>query len=178
MRAVGGEHVTVRRMMRGSVRDDARDALVLEGRVPNQVALVRVLSLAAQLFASTTISADDIHVIADESGGLSTTDDARTQAPLLSNTGGSSVLSSGRGLRLTNQLQRNVGRATAVEVADGRVLSFITVDDLPQIRVNIRLLEVDRTRLRSYTPTAAVLGSSFTQPGLSPSSAASAFQGD
>ena len=178
IRSVGGDHVTVRRMMRGNLRDDARDALVLEGRVPNQVALVRVLSLAAQLFASKTITAEDIHVLADESGGLSTTDQTQTQQPLTSTAGGNSVLSTGRGLRLTNQLRRNLGRATAVEVADGRVLSFIDVVDLPQIRVNIRLLEVDRTKLRSFTPTAAVLGSSFRQQPLSPAAAATTVQGD
>jgi pilus assembly protein CpaC len=46
---IGGQDVTVRRVLHGNVRDDAADTLVLEGRVPNQIALVRILVLAAQL---------------------------------------------------------------------------------------------------------------------------------
>ena len=35
----------------------------------------------------------------------------------------------------------------ALELAGGRVISFLTVDDLPQVRVDIKLYEVNRTAL-------------------------------
>jgi hypothetical protein len=53
---LGGQLVAVRRVLRGFVRTDAEDVLILDGRVPNQVALVRILSVAAQLFTGRTTS--------------------------------------------------------------------------------------------------------------------------
>src|SRR5205085_3688372 len=54
IQGIGGTSVTVRRILKGLIRDDARDSLVLEGSVPNQVALVRILSLASQIFIGQT----------------------------------------------------------------------------------------------------------------------------
>ena len=82
IQTIGGEHVTIRRMLRGNVPDDprdsrdardSRDTLVLEGRVPNQIALVRVLTVAAQFFAGQASNNGqqlDIRVVADEAGAL------------------------------------------------------------------------------------------------------------
>ena len=56
----GGRQVSVRRILRGNVRDDARDTLVLEGSVPTQVALVRIVEVAAQLFAGQAVTEDTI----------------------------------------------------------------------------------------------------------------------
>src|SRR5205807_706894 len=70
IQGIGGTSVTVRRILKGLIRDDGRDSLVLEGSVPNQVALVRILSLASQIFIGQTATEEDIHVIADEAGGL------------------------------------------------------------------------------------------------------------
>ncbi len=172
IRAVGGEHVTVRRLL-----GDAGPILVLEGRVPNQIALVRVLTLAARLFASRTIALEDIRVIADESGALTGLQQAQSQTTTLGGGATSSLFGGARGARLTNQVRTNLGRAKAVQVAEGRILSFIEVVDLPQVRVDIRLEEVDRTKLRAFDPNSALATSDFRQPSLNPAQSAVAIQG-
>jgi pilus assembly protein CpaC len=179
IRPIGGQNVTVRRVLRGNVRDDAVDTLVLEGRVPNQVALVRVLTIAARLFAGQTLTADDIRVVADEAGGLSSQTQVQSTAQTQLGGGATSSLFGGaRGTRLTNEVRTNLGRAKAIEAANGHILSFIHVEDLPQVRVDIRLWEVNRTKLRTLNPNAVLLLSDFRQPSLNPAQSATTVQGD
>jgi Flp pilus assembly secretin CpaC len=180
IRAIGGTDVTVRRVLRGDVRDDARDTLVLEGRVPNQTALVRVLMLATQLFTGQTVTAEDLRVVADEAGALADQTQQQSQSQQMTLGGGatSSLFGGARGNRLTNQVRTNLGRAKVVEAAGGRILSFIEVSDLPQVRVSIRLVEVNRTKLRSFNPNSVALVSDFRQPSLNPAQAAVTVQGD
>jgi len=178
IRTIGGENVTIRRVLKAEVPDDAADILVFEGRVPNQTALVRILTLAAQLFTGTNVTAADVRVIADESGGL--TEQMQTQGAqsLLGGGATSSLFGGSRGARLTNEVRTNLGRAKAIEVAAGRILSFIEVTDLPQVRVDIRLEEVNRTKLRAWNPNSAILTSDFRQPSLNPAQSAVTVQGD
>jgi Flp pilus assembly secretin CpaC len=139
---------------------------------------VRVLVLSAQLFAGQAITAADIRVLADEAGGLAE-QQAQTQSQTQLGGGATSSLFGGaRGSRLTNQVRTNLGRATAVEVAGGRLLSFIEVLDLPQVRVDVRLLEVNRTKLRQLGLDSALLTSDFRQPSLNPAQTATTVQGD
>jgi Flp pilus assembly secretin CpaC len=140
---------------------------------------VRILVLAARLFANQTISTDDIHVLADEGGALA--DQQQAQATQQTQLGGgatSSLFGGARGARLTNQIRTNVGRAKAVEAANGQIISFIEVTDLPQVRVDIKLLEIDRTKLRTLNPNSVLLNSNFRQPSLNPAQSAVAVQGD
>jgi Flp pilus assembly secretin CpaC len=181
---LGGHGVSIRRVLKGNVRDDQSDTLVLEGTVPNQVALVRVLEIASQLFAGRTVTQEDIRVVADEAGALAdravdTQTQGQSQFTGFGNTLNIPGLGSGgrSAGQLSNQVRRNLARAKVVEAADGRILSFITVADLPQIRVDIRLLEVNRTKLRSFDPNSALLLSNFRQPSLAPAGAATAVQG-
>jgi len=181
IRGIGGTEVTIRRMLHGNVRDDAADTLVLEGRVPNQVALVRVLTVASQIFAGRTITADDIRVVADEAGALAGQAQSQGQTNQTQLGGGgatSSLFGGSRSARLTNQVRTNLGRAKAIEAANGRILSFIDVTDLPQVRVDIRIVEVNRTKLRSFSPDSALLTSNFRQPSLNPARSATTVQGD
>jgi len=64
-----------------------------------------------------------------------------------------------------------------IEAAKGRILSFLHVTDLPQVRVDIRLYEVNTSLLRDYSSDWALLVSNFTQPSLNPGSIAQAAQG-
>src|SRR5262245_907957 len=178
VRGIGGENVTIRRVLKGEVPDDAADILVFEGRVPNQTALVRILSLAAQLFTGTNVTAADIRVIADEAGGLTEQTQTQSVQNLLGGGATSSLFGGARGARLTNEVRTNLGRAKAIEVAAGRILSFIEVTDLPQVRVDIRLEEVNRTKLRTWNPNSAILTSDFRQPSLNPAQSAVVVQGD
>ena len=181
IRAVGGQDVTIRRILRGNIHDDSLDTLVLEGHVPNQTALMRVLVLSAQLFAGQTITAADIRVLADEAGALADQNQTVTQSTQTQLGGGgatSSLFGGTRATRLSNQVRTNFGRATAIETARGRILSFIRVIDLPQVRVDIRLIEVNRTKLRSLDPNSVVALSDFRQPSLNAAQSASTVQGN
>jgi len=176
---VGGGNVTIRRVSRGDVPDDAEDLIVLGGRVPDQVTLARVLTLAATIVAGETDTADNVEVIADESGALagrgssaSTTVNTPTQSAV---GGGTSALS---GTSLENQVEANIARAKAIELAEGRVVSFIEVDDLPQVRVDISLYEVDRNKLFDFEPSSILVGSDFQQPSLNPATGTSLIQGE
>ncbi len=132
---------------------------------------------------------DDIQPISNESGGLysGAGDDAgrRITGNLLSGfgrgLGGRGGSSGGSGLsnaRLENRLDSNIARAKALELADGRILSFLEVEYLPQVRVDIRVYEVNRTALLSYDGDFDVLWSDFNQGGLEPASNAKVLQGD
>ena len=50
--------------------------------------------------------------------------------------------------------------------------------DLPQVRVDIRLVEVNRTKLRALNPNSALALSNFRQPSLNPAQSATTVQGD
>jgi pilus assembly protein CpaC len=204
---IGGEDVRVRRIQKGPVADDEVDILVLEGTVLHQVALTRILSLAYKIYVgnvkgpdvsltdgvtgttrvfdgSNLAIGDDIKVIANEAGALLSDQggsDQQSQS-LLSGfgqsssggSGGSGGLGSGG---LNNEIETNIARASALELAGGRILSFIEVLDLPQVRVDIRVFEVNRTKLLAYQSDLGVLVSDFSQGGLNPAGAASTVQG-
>jgi len=204
-------HVVVRRVMKGRLPDDEQDLLILEGTVPDQVSLVRVLSIAYKVFYGARQGvnervtdgitnqiteyegdirslADDLEVIADEAGALVGVDDGggnSNERRLLSGFGavgggGGGGGSSRSGIStsgLRNKIQNNLGRAKAIELADGRLLSFIEVEDLPQVRVDLRLYEVNRTALLKYESDLALLLGDFDQGGLLPAGAATAVQG-
>ena len=136
------------------------------------------LVLPPSPFAGQTITAEDIRVVADEAGALA--DRSQTQAQSaqtqLGGGGSASLFGGSRGSRLTNQVRTNLGRAKAIEAAGGRILSFIEVVDLPQVRVDIRLMEVNRTKLRALDPNAALALSTFRQPSLNPAQSAEVAQ--
>ncbi len=178
---LGYADVRVQRILRGPLPDDAQDILLLEGSVADQAALVRVLSLAARLFLGEGADAD-IRVVADESGALADVSFAQQgqQGQQQNTTQGLGGVTFGlrTGLGITNRVRSNVGRAKVIEAANGRILSFLEVRDLPQVRVDIRLCEIDRTRLESFETQLAVLGSDFRQPALLPAGPGVAIQGD
>jgi RNA polymerase sigma factor (sigma-70 family) len=178
---IGGADVRVRRVQHGALPDDAKDILVLEGSVADQVALVRVLGLAARIFVGETGEQLDIRVLADEAGALESTRGGQGSQQGFQQSGSSGLSGISFGLRSTrelgNRIQNNVARAKALEIANGRILSFIAVRDLPQVRIDIRLLEINRTRLESFNSQLVALASDFDQPSLNPAAAAIAVQG-
>jgi Flp pilus assembly secretin CpaC len=206
IRSVGGEEVQVRRIQKGAVPDDSADVLVLEGRVHDQVALSRVLSLAYKIYVGNvrgpdvTLTdgvsgttrvfeggdlaiGDDIKVIADEAGSLfSSGGSSQSDSSSLLRGFGRGAASGGgtSGLSragLDNRVGANIARASAIELAGGRILSFIEVTDIPQVRVDIRVYEVNRTKLLAYDSDLGVLVSDFDQRGLNPALGASTLQG-
>ena len=160
---VGGKDVTVRRVTRRSVQNDEHDVFVLEGMVKSQVALLRVLEITSRMLTGEGATRESIRVIGDEAGALAGRQgqlqggQGQTGRMLIGGGGGVGRLFGGGGggaglqARLNNQVQRNLGRAKVIEAAKGRIVSFVHVEDLPQIRVNIKLYEVNRTKLRAYS---------------------------
>lgn len=160
IRNLGGEQVTVRRVKRGIVRDDEQDVFVLEGSVKNQVALLRVLEVGSRMLTGHGATRHSIRVVGDEAGALAGRlgqqqgGQQGQQGRMMIGGGGGGIgqLFGGAGTsgRISNRVQSNLGRAKVIEAANGRIISFLHVTDLPQIRVNIKLYEVNRTKLRSY----------------------------
>ena len=161
---VGGKEVVIRRVMRGTAKNDQQDVFVLEGSVKNQVALLRVLEITSRMLTGKGATQKNIRVIGDEAGALARRfGSQRGQA----NLGGGRVnrLFGGGGQgsqnRINNRVRSNFARAKAIEAANGRIVSFIHVKELPQIRVNIKLYEVNRTKLRSYSSDFAGAWTNF-----------------
>lgn len=162
---IGGIDVRVRRLVQGLFPNDAEDTFVLQGEVRGQVELVRVLLAAAKLVSGRDVTEDSIEVLANEAGSL-TAGGSRAGAPNFqigslggfTNAAGSGVQSGSIG----NDLSSNVARAKALSVADGRILAFVDVVDLPQVRVETRLYEVDRSRLRDWEPNLNIIYSDDT----------------
>lgn len=164
-----GRNVTVRRIVRGASADTEKDFFILEGKVPNQVALTRILTVAAKVLGDAT--GDDnisIRVVADEAGALLS--QRETADPGASSGAGGEIFRSGSQgggsleSALGNRIGRSIGRAKAIEAADGRLLSLIEVEDIPRVRVSMRILEVDRDRLLTYGSSSSTAYSSSTLP--------------
>lgn len=174
---VGGDKVVVERIMADDV-PGPEDTFLLTGSVPNQIALTRVLTVAGRLLGGGTQDLqEEIQVVADESGAV-----PRRQALLGGGAGGGQGGQGGglpgfgggggnlqlRPQNLNNRVQDNVGRATVVELLGGRLLSFIEVDDLPQVRVVVRIYEINRQRLREWSPEIDLINGDVSQAALLP----------
>lgn len=194
IRPIGGERVAVRRLLQSGSSDDEKDVFVLEGSVANQVVLTRVMAVAATVVVAVgrgRLGAQDIRVLADESGGLVNLRSGGGRGGMRTfcdaqnafNTSGAftNVFGTGGGGQTQQRevlLDQNIGRAKAVTAANGRVLSFIRVDDLPQVRIGVKLFEVNRTRLLSYSPDFTAIFSSQQLRGVQPAPGAQAIQGN
>ncbi|MEL6906756.1 MAG: pilus assembly protein N-terminal domain-containing protein, partial [Planctomycetota bacterium] len=185
--------VTVRRIQVGPFPDDALDVFLLEGEVPDQVALTRVLFVASRavLGASGGTGANEVRALADEAGALTQVRNVFGAGNGGGGGGGggqgqglqsisSSALGGGGGQQaqqLANRIGSQVGRAKVVEAADGRILSTIRVDYLPLVQVDVRLYEVSRGKLRSWRNELTAGAASFDQFPLLPAPESVALQG-
>lgn len=195
---VAGPDVTVRRVQRSPLSDDTADVLVLEGFVADQISLVRTMQLAARLFLGeeqgNNTNRNSIQVLADEAGSLVNVGGGQNGAGQLGGGGGQLGGGGGGGgggfaggggggfagggllgVR-RNEIQRNLGRAAVLSMARGRILSFVEVRDLPQVRVAVQLFEIDRDQLFQFAAEVTAQASDFDQPALSPSGISSGLQ--
>jgi Flp pilus assembly secretin CpaC len=184
--SLAGPGISVRRVRAGDLADDFLDTFVLEGSAPNQIALVRALLAASQLVTGRSGDTREIRVLANEAGSL----------PGGGLGGGGSGANGGGGASIVgaigqlsgggvggggvggNRIGSNVARATALAAGGGRILSFVEVVDLPQVRIEARIYEVNRTRLLNWEPNVAVLIADFDQPPLLPGALATLLQGE
>jgi len=204
---LGHKKVKVARVSGMDTQGDG-DILVLTGSVASQTGLVQTLSLAAKVFQQQTLlsrrrngeierlveslpggglrttekplrlenGADDVRVLADESGALvgrrdSAGQDGSALRSILStpNGGLGGGGSAGLGQILENRIGTNIARAKAIELAEGRILSFIQVTDIPQVRVSIRIFELSRNDLLNWDSNINKLGAAdFDTNGINP----------
>lgn len=184
---IAGDDVRVRRLQRNPLTDDEADVLVLEGSVPDQIALVRAMQLTARMFlgqeGNASSGRNTIQVLADEAGALlSGGSNQLGQGGQGAGGGGGGSgggaagggqgggFAGGGGFGVQrNEVRRNLGRATVLSMAKGRILSFLEVRDRPQVRVSVQLFEIDRDRLFQFSSEIQTLVSDFNQPVLDPS---------
>jgi Flp pilus assembly secretin CpaC len=148
--------IRLRRIQVGSKVSNTADAVVLEGRVKDIPALVRAITLAELQLGGV-------------GGKIEPLSDQAPQAGRNRNfTGGLSRLQGGDAP--VSGLAAYVARGLILKSASGRVLSFLEVDELPQIMVSIRVLQVDRGRAKHLGIDYRLDGTdfsagSFHQPG-------------
>jgi Flp pilus assembly secretin CpaC len=180
--SLGGADVTVERIMRGDVDNDATDTLLLKGQVQNQVALVRVLNVAARLFlgqGEAINSLDAVEAIADESGALISERDNNSSGGNSSGGGqAGQQLGGGRSGQMDNEIKANIGRAKLLSVANGRILSMIEVRDLPQVRVSVQIHEVNRIRMKNWRPDLTMVSDGFKSESQTPGGSGLSIQPD
>lgn len=184
LRAVGGHDIHVRRLTSGSLASNARDTFVLEGEIETQTGLVRALLSAARVL-DPDASTDQIRVVADEAGALGGRSSSGGGGGGSGGNGGGGRTSiagvggsvGGQGNIGGNNLQSNVARAKVLSLAGGQLLSFVEVTRLPQVRLEARIYEVNRSRLRDWSPNLNVLIGNTENVELLPSVTSRLMQG-
>ncbi len=133
--------IRLRRIQVGPEPNPERDSYILEGRVKNVQALARAVILAERQLGNPGVR------VASPAGGLSF---GRNRS--FPGTGGASGAVGSASLsgldRPQGGLAGQIARGLAITSESGRVLSMLEVDDLPQIMVSIRVLEVDRAKAK------------------------------
>jgi len=175
----GFDTIFVRTVQQGELADETRDLIVLEGEVADQIDLSRALAIVGRLVQGDGAE-PVVTVLADEAGSVrdavGRTTAGSSGASSGFGTSGSSGFSVGR-LRLDNQIEANIGRASILSTAGGRVLSFVEVTDQPQVRVQVEFYEVDRRGLKEVRPKLGAALSDFQAGGVGRSPLTTQFQG-
>jgi pilus assembly protein CpaC len=133
--------IAVRRIQVGDEPDAEKDSFVLEGNVRTIQDLQRAVALAERQLGGTGVRlrvADDDRITFDRQrhfgGG------GRNGAGGLDALAGAAPIATG--------LAAKLARGLVVTSESGRVISFLEVDELAQLMVSIRVLEVDRGKAR------------------------------
>lgn len=138
------------------------DLYILEGTVPNQVALAKVLSVSASIIRAKQ---PEFKVVTDEGGGLlqnlGQQNLARQASSELSERG---PRGHQNGSGLGNRVANNFGRASVISGAEGQLLSLLEVKEIPRVRIGIKLLEIDRDKLQEYDSKLRVTIADFEPP--------------
>ncbi len=137
------ERIEVQRVQVGADPQPDRDTYILEGRVKNVAALVKALTLAERQLGGQGTGVVPVEDQAFAGGrnrffGLSQNNNRD-----LDGLGGLGGLG-----RAPAGLASQISRGLVMSSASGRVLSFLEVDELPQILVSIRVLEIDRSKAK------------------------------
>jgi len=144
--------------------DEQRDTFVLEGTVSSQTALTQALIVIDRVMGGP---GTDFKVLANEGGGLNgitpppappaasgSNQQSTSGGGLGSQLGGilsqpTVPLSNTSGQLPKNNLGSNIARGSAVMGKTGRWVSFLKVRSLPQVLVSVRVLQLDRQKMRT-----------------------------
>ncbi|MEP7008854.1 MAG: pilus assembly protein N-terminal domain-containing protein [Acidobacteriota bacterium] len=127
------------RIQVGPEPNPERDSYILKGRVKNVQALTRAVILAERQLGNSGVR------VSSPAGGLSF---ERNQNFSGGGAGGGAAGSLGGSSKLQGGLAGQIARGLAITSESGRVLSMLEVDELPQVMVSIRVLEVDRAKAK------------------------------
>ncbi len=146
-----GAEIRVRRIQNGVFPDDTSDSFVVEGVIASQAAYTQLLTVLDKILGG---DGESFEVVADDGGGLA--DKGRAIAnQKAGGTGGSQGqtggLTSNSGTNsLVNNLESNIGRASIVQTKNKRLISFVKVDFFPQVIVAVRILELNRGKIKEH----------------------------
>ncbi len=137
--------------------DDLNGKIILRGEVKSAAALVRVLTMTDRFFGGTAPE-PDFKVVSDQGGILAGNLDEKINQLDPSRFQELNLAISGNNPRLSRQsllddkanLAQNISRASIVSVANGKVLSFIKVTSQPKVEIQMRIVEIDRTKTDQF----------------------------
>ena len=134
--------IRVRRIQVGVEPDAERDSFVLEGNVRTVQDLQRAVALAERQLGGTGVR---LKVANDDRIGFN-----RNRGFIGGgfSGGGGNALAGGGGAPQATGITASLARGLVVTSESGRVISFLEVDELAQLMVSIRVLEVDRGKAR------------------------------
>ena len=134
--------IRVRRIQVGVEPDAERDSFVLEGNVRTVQDLQRAMALAERQLGGTGVR---LKVANDDRIGFN-----RNRGFIGGgfSGGGGNALAGGGGAPQATGITASLARGLVVTSESGRVISFLEVDELAQLMVSIRVLEVDRGKAR------------------------------
>lgn len=138
--------IRARRLQVGPEPQAERDTYILEGKVRNVAALVRALTLAERQLGGTGVGVVPVEGRQDLLSQRSRGFWAHSQADQRLNDQTQTGL--GSQLRAPGGLASEVARGLAMMSQSGRVVSYLEVDELPQVLVAIRVLTIDRAKAR------------------------------
>ncbi len=136
------ERIEVRRVQVGPEPDPSQDTYILEGRVRTVDDLVRAMTVAERQLGES-----EIGVVPVEGGqelALRGFAESETQSGLAA----------------------QISRGLDLMSPSGRVISFLEVDDVPQILVRVKVLEVDRSKARNLGIDLSIVGDRLSLPAL------------
>lgn len=133
--------IRLRRIQVGPEPNPERDSYILEGQVKNVQALARAVILAERQLGNAGVRVES------PVRGLSS---GRNR--VFPGAGGGSGAAGSASLAASDRplggLAGQIARGLAITSESGRVLSMLEVDELPQVMVSIRVLEIDRARAK------------------------------
>ncbi len=136
------ERIRVRRIQVGPEPQPDLDTYILEGRVRTVADLVQAMTVAERQLGDT-----EIGVVPVEGGQeLTLRGFAESETP--------------------SGLAAQISRGLDLMSPSGRVISFLVVDEVPQILVRVKVMEVDRSKARNLGIDLSIIGEKLSLPPL------------